>query len=271
MSPQQQKPVILIKLGGSIITNKEIPMQLRVDVLNRLVKEIVRARAAFPNKLFVVGHGSGSFAHVPATQYKTMNGFVNGESRLGMAIVQDSAAQLNRHVVHSFLEAGVPAVSLYPSNSLVTKNRLADSHFVDVFEEYIAQGLFPITGGDVILDRAQGCTIWSTEEVLGFFAEEFLQRGWQVEQLVHVTEVPGVFDAESKVIASITPETWQGQKQHITTTKGFDVTGGMFTKIEESLKLANKGINVKILSGLKAENLYQALTGNSWEGTSIQG
>jgi isopentenyl phosphate kinase len=264
------KNVTLIKLGGSIITNKEIPMQVREDVLKRLIKEIAKARAEQPEMLFIVGHGQGSFGHVPASKYKTINGFIDDESVYGMAIVQDSAAQLNRIVVHAFLEAGLPAVSLYASNSLVTKNRKSDSYFIDVFEEYISHGLFPITGGDVIVDRGQGCTIWSTEEVLAFFAAEFQKRNWNVQQIVHVTEVDGVYDADQKVIAEVTAENWPEVQKAIGGTKGFDVTGGMNLKITESLTLAKSGIASKILSGLKTNNLYNALSQKEWIGTTIR-
>lgn len=264
-----QQNVVLIKLGGAIITNKEMPMQLRPDVLNRLVKEIARARRDVPNTLFVVGHGQGSFGHVPASKYKTMQGFINEDSRYGMAIVQDSAAQLNRLVVHAFLEAGIPAVSMYPSNSLVTKNRKADGFCVEVFEEYIKQGMFPITGGDVIVDREQGCTIWSTEEVLAFFAQQFVKNGWKVRKIIHVTEVDGFYDHEGKIIEHLTSTSWPELKSAVTSTKGFDVTGGMMTKIQESLQLADLGIESAIISGLKKDNLYNVLTDKDWTGTRI--
>lgn len=263
------KQVCLIKLGGSVITNKEIPMSLRSDVLKRLVREIANARRVQPKTTFVVGHGQGSFGHVPAEKYKTMQGFQNEESRMGMAIVQDTAAQLNRLVVREFLEQDIPAVSLYPSNSLVTNKRVPDTYFTDVFEEYLKQGLFPVTGGDVLVDRKQGCTIWSTEEVLSFFAREFVRRGWRVQEIVHVVEVPGVYDQQKNVVPEITKENWPRLRSAITSTKGFDVTGGMTLKVEESLALAKDGIQSFILSGLEAGNLERSLTGQSWVGTRI--
>lgn len=262
--------VVLIKLGGSIITNKDIPMSLRHEELTRLVAEIVRAKKEHPDHLFVVGHGSGSFAHVPASKYGTMNGLCNEESVLGMAIVLDSAAQLNRIVVHEFLKADIPAVSLLPSQCLITKNRQPDTFFVDVFEEYVKKGLFPVTCGDVLVDRGQGCTIWSTEEVLAFFARQFEERGWEVEQIVHVTEAQGVYDGKKQVIDRITQQNWPEIQQLITRTKGFDVTGGMGLKIHESLQLASMGIQSKIISGLERDNLYHALSGNQFVGTVVQ-
>lgn len=264
-----KKKVTLIKLGGSVITNKDIPMSLRKDVLSRLVEEIAEARKELPDTLFVVGHGQGSFGHVPAHQYKTMQGFINDESRYGMAVVQDTAAQLNRIVVHEFIRHDIPAVSLYPSNSLVTNNRVAENYCTDVFEEYIKQGLFPITSGDVIVDKKLGCTIWSAEEVLSFYAQQFADRGWQVEQIVHVTEVAGMLDHEKKLIYKVSEQNWPSLKTALTATKGFDVTGGMGLKIEESLRLVKKGILSKIISGLVEDNLYNTLTQKNWVGTQI--
>lgn len=267
------KNVIFIKLGGSVITNKDIPLSLRSDVLKRLVQEIARAREELEKQgkqtLFVVGHGQGSFAHAPAMKYQTMQGFINDESRMGMAIVQDTAAQLNRIVVHEFIQAGIPAVSVCPSNSLVTDHRKAKAWFSDIFEEYLKHGMFPITGGDVIVDTSQGCTIWSTEEVLSFFASVFLDHGWNVEGMYHIVEVDGVYDLQKKVVPHITKEVWTELRHAITATKGFDVTGGMALKVQESLDLAEKGVPSRILSGLKKDNVFLCLCGEKWEGTEI--
>jgi isopentenyl phosphate kinase len=129
--------------------------------------------------------------------------------------------------------------------------------------------MFPVTGGDVIVDRSQGCTIWSTEEVLAFFARQFMNRGWKVLSITHVVEVDGVYDLNKKVVPKITEATWKELQKAVTSTKGFDVTGGMTLKVRESLDLAKLGVHSRILSGLKVGNLYNALVGKQWEGTEI--
>jgi isopentenyl phosphate kinase len=189
---------------------------------------------------------------------------------MGMAIVADAAAQLNRIVVHEFLEADIPAVSLLPSQCLVTNGRVADSYFTCVFEEYIKHGLLPVTGGDVLADRQQGCTIWSTEEVLSFFARQFEEQGWKVEQIVHVTESDGVYDADKKLLKEVTKINWPIVKEAITATKGFDVTGGMGLKLQESLQLGELGIESKIIGGIHTNNLYHALSGHEFVGTVVK-
>lgn len=261
-------PITLIKLGGSIITNKEVPMMVREDVLHRLVQEIAQFRKE-TGKLCIVGHGQGSFAHAPALRYKTMEGFVHKESPMGMAITQDSAAQLNRIVVRQFLSEQIPAVSFLFSNSMVLEAKKARHWCGEVLLQYLEKGLVPVTGGDVIVDAKQGCTIWSTEQVLAYLAEELPKSGYTVEKVIHVAEVDGVLDASGQVIPEINRHSSEHVKKLITGTKGFDVTGGMWHKIEESLQLANHHIQSVILSGMEKDNLYNCLMNKAYRGTLI--
>lgn len=265
----KKKPIILIKLGGSVITNKDIPMSMKNGYLSSLVKQVANALNKATDKQIIVGHGSGSFGHVPASKYETIKGFLNEESKLGMAIVQDAAAQLNRKVVYEFIKNEIPAVTFAPSNTLVTTSRQEQDNFFKLLEMYLEKGLFPVTYGDVVVDTKQGCTIWSTEEVLAFLAERFLSEGYTVDSLVHVTEVPGFLDGKKQVIPQITRQNWPQLKKHLGLTKGFDVTGGMSLKIEESLTLADQGVKSVILSGTQQDNLYNYLVGKNWIGTAI--
>lgn len=267
---KSKKPLTLIKLGGSVITDKEKPRTIRTQVLERLVKEIKEAGAK-TSCAYIVGHGQGSFAHEPASRYKTMDGFVSDESKYGMCVTHDSAMQLNRIVVAAFLAAGVPALSYPMSATLVTSHKKMTSWSANVLEEYLAKGLLPISGGDVMVDTEKGCTIWSTEQVLGCMAEYFLKsEDYLVERVVHVTEVSGVLDCTGEVVAHLTAKNWPELQQAIGATKGFDVTGGMGHKIEESLELARQGVDVRIISGLQPGLLYETLLGKHVGGTKVE-
>lgn len=264
------KNLILIKFGGSIITEKDKPMTLRRAVLKRLVSEVVKAKRENPDKYFLIGHGQGSFAHLPATKYKTMEGFINKNSVFGMAETQNVAYQLNRLIVAEFLKQKVPAISFYASNSVLTNNRKPLKSFLIVLEQYLLNGLVPITTGDVLADNKQGCTIWSAEEVLSFFTSQLNKNGWVIEKVIHVTEVDGVYDESHKVIPQINVQNWQNYKQCVNSnTKGVDVTGGMLLKVCQSLELAKLKIPSYILSGLKQNNLFNALTNREWFGTKV--
>lgn len=265
----RKRPLVFIKLGGSVITHKETPNSLRADVLKRLIKEVCRARLEQPEKIFVVGHGHGSFGHVPAAQYKTMDGFIEKESQFGMAKVIESVTELNQIVVKEFLDNKVPAVPFFIRDVVLTNSRKATQNFLETFAQYLESGMFPVTCGDVLLDTKQGCTIWSTEEVLSFLARQFLEKKWQVEQMIHVTESDGVLGEDGKTMPHIDKEKIQEIEKVITPTKGVDVSGGMLLKVTQSAEMAKLGIQSKILSGLRANNLYNVLSGKKWIGTKI--
>jgi isopentenyl phosphate kinase len=266
------KNLTLIKLGGSVITNKEVPMMVRDAVLGQLIAEIAKATPILKNQneLLIVGHGQGSFGHAPAMRYRTIEGFVSEDSAIGMAITQDSAAQLNRIVVNAFLAAELPAVSYLFSNSLVTK-KMKPEHWCDqVLKQYLLKGMLPITGGDVIVDSEQGCTIWSTEKVLAYIAEQLnKETEYKVDRIIHVTEVDGVLDSNGDVVPIISERNQAEAHAAITGTKGFDVTGGMWHKIAESLAMVELGVTSYIISGKKPGNLLNCLLGKEFVGTTI--
>ena len=64
------KPLILLKLGGSLITDKTKPYTANIPVIKRLAREIHEAREEKDINL-IVGHGGGSFPHVSAKKYQT--------------------------------------------------------------------------------------------------------------------------------------------------------------------------------------------------------
>ena len=69
---------MLLKLGGSLITDKNQPNQARHNLIHRIAEEISTIIKENPGMRIVLGHGSGSFGHMPAHRYGTRNGVKNG-------------------------------------------------------------------------------------------------------------------------------------------------------------------------------------------------
>ena len=107
--------LVLLKLGGSVITDKNNPFTARGDVIRRLGREIRGALDERPDLQLILGHGSGSFGHVVAQKYRTREGAVHEDSWRGYAETAAAAARLNRLVTDLLLEEGVPVVSYQPS------------------------------------------------------------------------------------------------------------------------------------------------------------
>lgn len=269
----------LVKLGGAVITNKEIPNQVRAEHLHRLVAELATVWQDRGERRFIIGNGAGSFGHVPASRYRTKEGFIDDESRIGMAITQNSAAWINRILVKACIEADLPALTWAASNTIVTTDQERSSFFLDALESYLDHDLLPVTHGDVLPDTKQGCTVWSTDRIFTFLAQELHRHGYQIDRIIHVTEAEGVWRMEDgdwvqagehrEIYDHITPDMREQVRSSMVAVKGFDVTGGMWHKIEEALELTKLGISTQIISGLIPQNLTSALTGDQPRGTLI--
>ncbi len=251
--------MIFLKLGGSLITDKARPETPRLDVLQRVAGEIAAARASRPGLRILLGHGSGSYGHQPASRYRTHLGAATEEDWRGFAEVWRVANELNRLVVDAVLEAGLPAVSFPPSASAITQ----EGEIVELAAEPIARalsaGLLPIVAGDVAFDRQRGSAIVSTERV---FAR--LAGALRPTHLLLAGVEPGVFadyPANTRVFdvlheADLHPSTLAG-------SAATDVTGGMADKVSHAMAMARAvpGLEVRIFSGVEPGAVNAALSG----------
>lgn len=261
--------VLFLKLGGSLITDKTGVEAVRETVLARVALEIAAALAAAPDLSLVLGHGSGSFGHVAAAAENTRQGVHSAAGWHAFARVSDAAARLNRLVVAALLDAGVPALSLQPSASANCRDGVIQSLAAGPVRQALTARLVPVVYGDVAFDDGRGGTIISTEEVLAFLAEE-LRPHW----FLLAGETPGVLDLQGTAVPTLTPANLETILPALGQSRGTDVTGGMASKVQEMLTLANRlpEMRVRIFSGLVAGNMHNALVApESAPGTVLQG
>jgi len=263
------KNLILVKLGGSLITDKTKPFTPRLDVIKRLSKEIHEVREK-KNLKMVVAHGGGSFPHKPAKDFKTQEGIINEKSYRGISLVQDAASRLNRIVVKSFIEVGENAVSVQPSAGLIAENGRIKNWCLESLKEMLKKNLLPVPYGDVALDIKKGCCIISTEEILNYLAREL---GSKKIILVGITD--GVFDKDpnrhpaANLIPEITSKNYKNIKKYLKGSGGIDVTGGMLHRVKRMFELTGFGVESQIINGEKEGNLKRALFGEKF-GTIIK-
>ena len=94
---------VFVKLGGSILTDKNAPEALSTTILHEVAQTLAAIRREQPNLTLLVGHGGGSFGHYWAEKYATAAGIHGPESWWGVARVADAMARLNRAVVAALL------------------------------------------------------------------------------------------------------------------------------------------------------------------------
>jgi len=265
-----RKKIILIKLGGSLITDKEKPFTPKISLIDDLSRQISEALKENSNLQIIIGNGGGSFPHYPALQYKMNEGIKEEKQKYGFCLVQDAAAKLNRIIVDSLLKYNLNAVSLSPSSMIITKNGKIKNFFPHSLLLMLKLQIIPVTYGDIVLDEVKGSHILSTEVILNFLALFLKRQGFEIDKIIHNGLTKGVLDGKGKTIKKITLKNFPQIKKNFYQTFGFDVTGGMFHKVKESLSLTKYGIKSFIINGTAEKNLLKnVLLGKKVEGTWI--
>lgn len=260
--------ISFLKLGGSLITDKDNPHTAKMVTIHRLAAEIREAQKAAPNHQFVIGHGSGSFGHVPASQYGTRQGVHTPAEWEGFVDVWRQARDLNQIMLEAFSLAGIPAIAFPPSAFIMSDRGNPASVQVEPIRSALTAGLTPVVGGDVIFDSSLGGTIYSTEEVFMALAPLI-----SPDRILLCGKDEGVFEDYpecTRIAKKITPANYQAINSAVNRSSSIDVTGGMREKVELMLKLVQQHplTQAVIFSGLTTGNLYEVITGTS-HGTII--
>ena len=261
------KNLLLIKLGGSLITDKSKDYTARPAIIRQLAKEIKLARKQYQGDLIIV-HGSGSFAHTPAAKYHTKDGLINKNSFRGLPIVADAAIQINRLVVQGFLQEKLPVVSFSPASFILASGQKTKSAEVAPLVHALDLGFLPVLYGDIIFDHKQGFCIYSAEKTITLLSQK-LSNKYSKINLIFCGDTDGVYDDQKKTLPTITPSSFSKLKKFITGSGHTDVTGGMIHKVTESIALARRGIQTLIISGHRKGELKRAILGQPTSGTII--
>ena len=277
------KELVFLKLGGSLITDKTQPYTPLLEVMDDLALQIRTALQAHPNLHLVVGHGAGSFGHVPASEYRTRDGLLPRATPLahrerdendasywkGFAEVWYQASSLNRFVMKALHNSGLRVISLPPSASVIASNGQVSYWDMTPIRMALAAGIVPVIFGDTVFDEVRGGTILSTEDLF-----VHLTRALHPERILLAGLEAAVwedFPARTKKIETITPRSFHEIKEGVGKSAAADVTGGMASKVKQMLELAegNPDLKIRIFSGVEPGNIVRALTGETL-GTMIQ-
>ncbi len=292
-----QKNLVVIKLGGSIITDKKMVGVIRKATIQRLVTEIVSA-CKEQDFLPLIIHGAGSVAHPIAAKYNIKNGVYTNteitiERKFSLIKTHLAMQKLNEIVVAAFEQLHFPVFSFHPSSmGITTDGRLISNEIennditFNLAPIQIALNLHiaPILFGDVIFDKKRGFTIISGDQIFAHLVRQFSSH---IKYAIYVTNVDGIFTAnptlhpdaklipELKVKASASfDEIKERLKNYINFEQSkqdaqtIDVTNGIIGKIQESLAIA-KYCPVNIINGEIPNRIYNFLKGKKIVKTTI--
>jgi isopentenyl phosphate kinase len=260
--------LVFLKLGGSLITDKDRPYTPRLDKLAELAKEIASSRTE--GLRLVLGHGSGSFGHAAAKQYGTRDGVTPLSTKMrgdegrywhGFAEVWFQASQLNRFVMEALRAAGLPAIALAPISAVTARDVRVSRWDLTPIQSALEAGLLPVVYGDVIFDEARGGTILSTEDLFAHLA-----RHLRPQRILLAGLEAGVwedFPARTWLVNEIHLQSYETMRAGIGASASEDVTGGMAAKVGQMFDLvrAVPGLTAQIFSAEESGNLTRALSG----------
>ncbi|MEA2055074.1 MAG: isopentenyl phosphate kinase [Candidatus Thermoplasmatota archaeon] len=236
--------MIAIKLGGSVITNKEKECRFNKRITYRLAGEIAEA-----GKKVMIVHGAGSFGHPQAKKHGLHKGFVNRKKQIdGISLTHFTVRQLNLKVMDALRSAGIPAVSMPPFP-------FPDEKFSYRIGRLVEVGLMPVTFGDVLLNN-------DVSIISGDALMETLSKELGAERAIFVTNVDGIY-ADPGRKGSIIRECSADELNGIFFRGDVkaDVTSGMAGKVRSIKEMVYSGIEVDVVNGRKPGRLRDAING----------
>lgn len=262
------KKLVMLKIGGGVITDKNVRYGLKEEVLSRIAGEVEEAYREMEGVDLIIGNGAGSYAHWSAKEYATANGFEDDRGRVGAGRVRHDAVKLNQIVTEALLSREIPAFSFSPSSMLRVINGEVKTAYMESLRDALKQHLVPVVYGDVVVDSKRGSGIFSTERVFKELSSRLVDDYSQI-RIIHVSSEEGV-RVKGEVVSEINTSNFEDMSIEINGSDGVDVTGGMIHKVKESLELSAKGIESLIVSGIVPTRVRSAILGNNVVGTVLR-
>lgn len=264
----------LIKLGGSLITDKRAARAFRADATSMIARQIAEIWRADPGLRLVIGHGSGSFGHYEAAKHQTASGVDSAEQWRGFVQVAEAAASLSQLVLLELLRQGLPALRFQASSMITASAGQIAQMPTSLIAQALQVNLIPLVHGDVALDSRRGGAIISTERIFVHLVHHLVHHlvpPLSVSRIILLGEVDGVMDADGRVIPTISPDSFASVKSALGRSAGIDVTGGMLQKVAEMLALVRQypDLEVIIANGRQPDILTGLLRQNLPTGTRI--
>jgi len=263
----EAQPVIL-KIGGSAITDKTTEATPRTEIINRLAEEIKRADL---DNLVIV-HGGGSFGHPTAAKYGIKDGYKEDPTqKFGFAETHHLMTVWNGLVMGALIWHEIPALSIAPSSCLMAENGKIKYFDDSVLRAMAKMAYTTVMYGDAVLDEKLGFTVISGDQLVAYLAIKY-----KAQKIVIGADTDGLFDSDPKTNPNAKPY------KHLTLAElkeiqpklgkaaGTDVTGGMAGKIAELIPAIEQGVHVTITGATKGLSVYRALTDQSVLGTEIE-
>src|ERR687883_9724 len=247
--------LILIKLGGSVITFKEKPLAANFDAIRNISYTLASVKTPI-----ILIHGGGSFGHFWSVKYN-MHSKPDQYDSHGVSIVHESMIALNQIVVNSMIKVGMNPYTIIPSMFIYDDKPITKK--IKELKSIVESSVIPVTFGDVVYMENKMYSILSGDALMSL-----LSKILRPSKVIFTLNVDGIYkDMKNREILKELKN-----NNSVSFSKVIqDVTGGMRRKVTEALKISDIGIDVLMVNGLKPERIINAITGSDFEGTLVKG
>lgn len=245
-------PLIILKLGGSLITHKDRPLSPNIGgvrLVGRTVAKILRRHSDV--KLILI-HGGGSFGHYYASKFHASTDARNISCE-GIARISEAMIHLHSLVLKEMVGEGVRCRTISVSEILQGSDGIVSEYAARKMSALLSIGCVPITFGDIVTN-SRGSSIISGDKIALTLA-----RKMDVKRAIFAMDVDGIY-SNSQMRGEVIPEL-KTQSGISWKERRFDVTGGVQSKIKIGFELAKLGTDVFFVNGSKRRRLESALIG----------
>lgn len=249
------KKIILIKFGGSLITDKTGNNIARFDVIKNLVGQIKKIIENNKNLSLIIATGAGGFGHPVAKKYEN-------NLKEGLPEIKKAVKSINQVVVDLLNREGIKSESVEPSRIASYK----DGQMIKLLYGYIVKllekNIIPVFHADLVEDKKLGLSILSMDRFLIDYAIYLKNKGYGIEKVIFCGTTDGVLDNQGKTIEKINKTNISEVDRVFYDNKEVDTSGGMKRKVKECLRSTDYKIPCMIINGQKEDNLFRLIIGD---------
>lgn len=226
-------PPVVLKLGGSLITQKDRPETLDAAALDAACDAIAAAVSDGAVDRLVIVHGGGSFGHHHASEHGVSTTAGTSDARAVMDI-HGAMTTLNERVLSRLHDRDVSAVPVHPLSLSARPDGPGGALDLPLSSTatLLDEGFVPVLHGDGVATAGEGVTVVSGDELVVELA-----AGLDARRVGVCSTVPGVLDAPEggEVIPII--DSFEAVADALGGSDATDVSGGMAAKVRELLAL----------------------------------
>lgn len=261
--------MILIKLGGSVITDKSTPLSFSQDAVHKMGEAISVLSESEP---VILIHGGGSFGHYYSVQYD-MHTEPKQYSLDGFSIVRNSMVRLNSLILDVLARCNLrpyccpPSVLVHSNDAPYDSDHMTDKYNtiperVQEVQTIAESGMCPVLYGDAMWYGGRMSYILSGDVIMAMLSAILRPR-----LAVFAMDVDGLYESmkSKKIIQKVDAQRLVNFDPTNNTQRN-DVTGGMVRKVRVATEICSNGIDVFFVNGNKPERITDILH-NKYTGT----